>query len=388
MRLFLLLHPEVSIRQAQGLSRARASGLTRERANEYFQVLEEQLVELDILDKPQNIFNMDETGCPMNNKTEKVLAQKGSKVVYQRTNVERGENVTVVTCANATGSFIPPMAIFKGKRYRSEFALNMPPGAVVTMTESGYSNEEQFLKWLSHFQLHRPTGPCLLILDGHASHTKNMQAIEFCNANEITIVCLPSHTTHALQPLDRSFFGPFKVHYKHAFNSWIRQNPGIAFTKPHFGTILRDAWNKSAIPENAINGFKVCGIFPFNPDNVPSHLFAPNEAAEASDISDTNIAKELLPSPKKTVSPTRRGLQNSFVVTAIAPLATSPPTQTDVQETDPNDDVPCTFCRRRFSEPLSSKFSQWVECMKCHKWFHEVCVGAQGITKFICGLCS
>mgnify|MGYP003623427212 CR=1 FL=1 len=53
------------------------------------------------------------------------------------TSAERGENVTVVACCNAAGSYIPPLVIFKGQRHKPEFSLNLPPGSISCMSESG-----------------------------------------------------------------------------------------------------------------------------------------------------------------------------------------------------------------------------------------------------------
>ena len=53
----------------------------------------------------------------------------------------------------------------------------------------------------------------LLILDGHNSHCTFM----FCKYavdNKIIIICLPSHTTHALQPCDVGAFGPLTWSWK------------------------------------------------------------------------------------------------------------------------------------------------------------------------------
>jgi len=53
----------------------------------------------------------------------------------------------------------------------------------------------------------------LLLLDGHNSHV-NPNFLEFCLSEKIIPYCLPPHTTHRLQPLDVSVFGPYKHHYR------------------------------------------------------------------------------------------------------------------------------------------------------------------------------
>jgi len=52
----------------------------------------------------------------------------------------------------------------------------------------------------------------ILILDGHGSH-KTLAAIEYARDHGIVMISLPPHTTHELQPLDLTLFGPLKAHY-------------------------------------------------------------------------------------------------------------------------------------------------------------------------------
>ena len=49
--------------------------------------------------------------------------------------------------------------------------------------------------------------PVLLLLDGHATHVKNLAVIDLARQNGV-IMCFPPHCTHRLQPLDVSFMGP------------------------------------------------------------------------------------------------------------------------------------------------------------------------------------
>jgi hypothetical protein len=68
-------------------------------------------------------------------------------------------------------------------------------------------NSVLFLKWFrEHFVPRMPSGKCLSILDGRASHCSASELLELADSHDLIILCLPSHTTQALQPLDRSFF--------------------------------------------------------------------------------------------------------------------------------------------------------------------------------------
>lgn len=65
-----------------------------------------------------------------------------------------------------------------------------------------------------------PTRPVLLIQDGHVSHV-SIEAIEFARANDIHLLCLPSHTTHILQPLDVGVFKSFKTNFNKACSNYV-----------------------------------------------------------------------------------------------------------------------------------------------------------------------
>jgi hypothetical protein len=53
----------------------------------------------------------------------------------------------------------------------------------------------------------------LFILDGHKSHV-TLKVLEQAMAFGLDMITLPSHTSHALQPLDVSCFKPFKIAFK------------------------------------------------------------------------------------------------------------------------------------------------------------------------------
>ncbi len=53
----------------------------------------------------------------------------------------------------------------------------------------------------------------LLILNGHGSHV-TLEAIEHVKNIGLDMITLPSHTSHALQPIDVSCFKPFKTTFK------------------------------------------------------------------------------------------------------------------------------------------------------------------------------
>jgi hypothetical protein len=72
-----------------------------------------------------------------------------------------------------------------------------------------------FKKWLYYFKrlvlsAISLTNRHLLVLDGHKFHVI-LKAIEQAQAFALNMIILPSHTPHALQPLDVAYFKPFKT---------------------------------------------------------------------------------------------------------------------------------------------------------------------------------
>jgi hypothetical protein len=112
--------------------------------------------ENDMFGDPARVQNADESGLQLNNGPQKVVSMKGKKNVMSVTAKER--IVTVVACVSATGVFIPPYVIFKGKNLRQEFRDGMPPGTAVSISKSGYITIEIFHDFIKHFVSHNLKG--------------------------------------------------------------------------------------------------------------------------------------------------------------------------------------------------------------------------------------
>ena len=65
---FCQRHPSICLRTPTTLSHARVKGASPEAIGAYFDTLEETLSRNDLLDKPGQVFNMDETAIRANNR--------------------------------------------------------------------------------------------------------------------------------------------------------------------------------------------------------------------------------------------------------------------------------------------------------------------------------
>lgn len=123
------------------------------------------------------------------------------------------------------------------------------------------------LWWLKDFdsQTCKKSGgrPHLLILDGHNSHY-TLAFLEYADANNITIICYPSHMTHVLQGLDVVAFSVLKRSWTSARDAWEQDNVPVKLTKGMFLKVFGECFTKMMTPSLVHACFENTGIIPFN----------------------------------------------------------------------------------------------------------------------------
>ena len=117
--------------------------------------------------------------------------------------------------------------------------------------------QEQFLKFAPAEWL------LLLLFDGLKAHL-TIDLIEAAKESEIFLYCLPAHSSHLLQPLDLSVFGPLKAGWKRVANTF-NHFTGRVINQYNFAHLFKLVWNCS-IDFNVIRGskFKHSSIYPFS----------------------------------------------------------------------------------------------------------------------------
>lgn len=301
---FLKRHNLV-LRLPEKCSIARAMGFNRNQVEKFYHNLREIQTKQNF--GPDRIFNIDESGIStVPNKLTKVISSKGKKNVSKVVSAERGQTTTVVCCMSASGIFIPPGMIFARKRKKPELYIGAPYGTLELVSESGYINTDLFIDWLKHFQKHVQASrenPALLIFDNHGSHC-SLAAKNFCKQHFITLLTIPPHSSHKLQPLDRVFFGPLKTAYRKETEKWQVNNPGKCISAIHVSRLFNDAYLTVANMEKGVEGFRCTGIYPFNSDIFSDADFAPASVTDrdicdnASSINDDAVDEEMIDSSK------------------------------------------------------------------------------------------
>nr|CAI5845151.1 unnamed protein product [Callosobruchus analis] len=102
----------------------------------------------------------------------------------------------------------------------------------------------------------------ILFLDGHKSHLSYQLSL-LCNKLQIEVISLYPNATEFY-----SLVMPMKEAWRQTVLEWEEEHPGEVVNKAVLAKILEKAININTKTETVVNGFKVCGLYPFGPDAI------------------------------------------------------------------------------------------------------------------------
>ncbi|KAL4255103.1 Centromere and Transposable Element-Derived Protein [Pleurotus pulmonarius] len=327
-RRFIRRHPELKTNLTQPLEACRANALNRASVDRYFDTLEEVIQEYKV--RHENIYNMDEKGLVLG-ATSRSLAiiDRDQSTVYEIGDGSR-ELVTAIECISAAGIALRPTIIFKAQKHNLEWGRNNPGGASVAISPNGWTDQELGAEWLENdFEpqtaafLENKDEYRLLILDGHNSHC-TFWFCRFARDHKIIVICLPPHTTHALQPCDVVVFAALQ----RAWKAQVKIAKKVH--KSNFLQTYHAARTAAMKVSTIISAFYATGIYPLNRCIIPEAKFAPalNTTTQSAPLFPS--PPDIIPIPNSDTPPDQFPIGNNEVEPLPLPRYSHQSVQTDI----------------------------------------------------------
>jgi hypothetical protein len=202
---FMKRNPALAQRKASSLQANRAQTISKECVDEFYQLVQKKMDDLNLHYKPHNIYNLDEAAFTGIRNNKKIVVKKGTKNPVNLCGNTEKTSYTVLNCCNAAGGYVPPYVVYKSEEIYPEWTLDGPPNARYNCSPSGWMEFTQFQDWFEFSfipYIKKTPGPYLLYMDGHNSHI-SVAVVDLAIANDVSIICIPPHSSHCLQPLDK-----------------------------------------------------------------------------------------------------------------------------------------------------------------------------------------
>jgi hypothetical protein len=292
---------KITTRYATGIDCLRKRADSAFKYSLYFAMVARKIEEYGI--EPQYMYNMDEKGFLIGilQKDKRIFSRHRYELGGVRQRIQDGNRdwITAIGCICADGTALSPCLIYQAvsEDIRSIWVEDFNPrehGCFFTSSPSGWTNDELGYKWLTTL-FDRETKEKakrkwrLLFIDGHGSHI-TMKFINYCDANRIFLTLYPSHSTHTLQPLDVSLFGPLAKAYSNELDQLIFDYQGFCrLSKRDFFSLFWRAWGKAFTPKNIQSGWRATGLHPWDPEVVLARFSKDEDERPSSSESGRSV---------------------------------------------------------------------------------------------------
>jgi hypothetical protein len=164
---------DLARRVGQPLPLNRAYACNKTVIDDFFTKLSAVFERLNLHNKPQNVFNVDETRFQTDIGSQKVFCQRGIKNPHKTVATATKTTYTVQVCMSAIGQFLLLYVVYKGLHLYDTWCFGGPQDVRFTCSPSGWMETDQFCEWFEKIFIQNTAhleGTKLLIFDGHSSH--------------------------------------------------------------------------------------------------------------------------------------------------------------------------------------------------------------------------
>ena len=255
---FCKRNPEASLKRTDSLVE-KNQGFTKEKVYKFFDYLERTIKKYKF--EASDIYNLDEAviTCSLQCNSKISPPQKGSM------SSDTQKLVTAQICFSASGAYMPLMLIFPCDKKCKSVLDGAPSGSFAEFDSTGQMQLNIFLKWLKKFIVFSRASkdtPVLLLLDGYKSYLKTLGVLEITQENGIHIICLPSHCTDKLQPIQYSFSKTLSAAYTNEVTKWTESNPECSVSIYEVYELIGNAFTKISTVDIPQESFRNTGIWP------------------------------------------------------------------------------------------------------------------------------
>ena len=247
---------------------------------------------------PRLIFGADETDMKPSSRF-KVVCPEGQQGFVAEAE-DNQKHITAMCAHSAGGAAVPPLLLLtQVKRLPQDLTgpdVDSTDICWFASTERGYMTERAFyiwahlfVAWLSGYRAavlpdEIKGANILLVMDGCHAH-RCPEALRLFRMHNVTVLLLPSHTTHLLQPFDILIASSLKSHFRRFLfeeKKAIKQREMSKAARSRIVLVkafLR-AWKIAASPAMCTRSFEVAGFFPLCPSRVLESPFVSDDAAD------------------------------------------------------------------------------------------------------------
>jgi hypothetical protein len=202
---------------------------------------------------PGDIWNMDETGVTTVQTPDRVVARRACKQIGRLVSAEHGKLVTLALAVSATGNSAAILHFPPRVTFRAHFLNGAPAGSHGDANPTGWMKAEHFLNFVKHFVF-----PCETFKGTTSSSSLEQPRLALVNrcTRLLEGKQFPPHSSHKLQPLDKTVYGPLKTYVNRVCDA------GQIMTIYDLPGIINTSLNFAATPANIKAGFLDTRIFP------------------------------------------------------------------------------------------------------------------------------